>query len=144
MFGTRRHICRGLGFQERIWWFLQLELYVLPYRALGCGLYWPTTLACSAIKSLTEGAIGQCSCGWPLDWQLMHELAYTGFLVTACTSCSLFPSIYSTFLAKVDIFAFISISSESAKIPPLWWAEGLIFSISLGFGLSHPLEVSAT
>ena len=29
--------------------------------ALVGGLYWPTTLACSAIKSLIEGAVGQCS-----------------------------------------------------------------------------------
>ena len=84
------HAHGGLGFQERLGWFLQLELYVLPYGALGCGLYWPTTLACSDIKSLTEGAIGQCSSGWTVDWQLMHGLACAGFSVTACTSCSLF------------------------------------------------------
>ena len=55
------HKLGGFGFQERFGWFLQLGLYVLPYGALGCGLYWPTTLACFVIKSLTEGAIEQCS-----------------------------------------------------------------------------------
>ena len=51
----------GFGFQERLGWFLQLGLYVLFYWALVGGLYWSTTLACSAIKSLTEGVVGQCS-----------------------------------------------------------------------------------
>ena len=51
----------GFGFQERLGWFLQLGLYVLLYWALVGGLYWPTTLEFSAIKSLTEGAVRQCS-----------------------------------------------------------------------------------
>ena len=45
----------GFGFQERLGWFLQLGLHVIPYGALGCGLYWPTALACSVIyPSLKE------------------------------------------------------------------------------------------
>ena len=48
----------GFGFQERLGWFLQLGLYVLLYWALVGGLYYPTTLECSAIKSLTEGVVG--------------------------------------------------------------------------------------
>ena len=66
------------------------------------------------------------------------------FLVTACTSWSCLPSSSSTFLAKVEILAFISISSDSAYIPPHWLTDGLILSISLGLGSSQPLEVSAT
>ena len=48
----------GFGFQKRLGWFLQLGLYVLLYRALVGGLYWPTSLACSASISLTDGTIG--------------------------------------------------------------------------------------
>ena len=55
------HTLEVFGFQERLGWFLELGLYVLLYWALVDGLYWPTTMACSAIKSLTEGAVGQCS-----------------------------------------------------------------------------------
>ena len=47
----------GFGFQERLGWFLQLGLYVLVCWALVGGLYWPTTLACSTIISLTEGTV---------------------------------------------------------------------------------------
>ena len=60
------------------------------------------------------GAIGLCSSKWAVSWKLMHGLAYVGFSVTACTSWSLFPSSSSTFLARVDNLAFISMSSESA------------------------------
>ena len=55
----------------------------------------------------------------------MHGLACAVFSVTASTSWSLFPSSSSTFLARFDILVVISMSSDSAKIPPLWWAEGL-------------------
>ena len=51
----------GFGFQGRLGWFLQLGLYVFLYGAVVGGLYWPTVLACSAIISLTEGTVGQCS-----------------------------------------------------------------------------------
>ena len=64
---------------------LQLELYVLQYGAMGCGLYWPMALVCSDIKSLTEGAIGQYYLLWPVDWQFIHGLACAGFSVTAYT-----------------------------------------------------------
>ena len=60
----------GFGFQERLGWFLQLGLYVLLYWALVDGLYWPTTLACLAIKSLIEGAVGQCSPWCSVDWEM--------------------------------------------------------------------------
>ena len=52
---------RGFGFLERLGWFLQLGLYVLLYGAVVGGLYWPTILACSAIISITEEIVGQCS-----------------------------------------------------------------------------------
>ena len=52
------HMLEGFGFQERLGWFLQLGLYVLLYGALVGGLYWPTSLACSTIISLTEGTVG--------------------------------------------------------------------------------------
>ena len=49
-----------------------------PVRVIGIGHmgYWLvactdfTTLACSAIISLTEGTIRQCSLWWSVDWQL--------------------------------------------------------------------------
>ena len=31
------------------------------YGVVAGGLYWPTALACSATKSLTEGTLRQCS-----------------------------------------------------------------------------------
>ena len=43
--------------------------------------------------------------------------------------------------SRVEILAFISISSDSAYIPPLWLTGGLILSISLRLGSSQPLEV---
>ena len=52
----------GFGFQERLGWFLQLGLYVLLYGAVVGSLYWPTTLACSAIKSL-KGQLGNALLG---------------------------------------------------------------------------------
>ena len=51
---------------------------------------------------------GQWIGNWCMDW------ACAGFSVTACTSWSCLPSSSSTFLARVDILAFISMSSESA------------------------------
>ena len=118
---------------------------MLPYGALGCyGLYCPTVFAHSDIKSFIEGAIGHCSAGCTGDWKLVQGLDCAGFSVAACTSWSCLPSSSSTFLAKVQILAFISKSSNRAYIPPLGLTEGLNLSISLGFGSSQPLEVSAT
>ena len=57
----------GFGFQERLGWFLQLGLYVFLYWALVGSLYWPTTLACLAIISLTKGTVGQWSPWWLVD-----------------------------------------------------------------------------
>ena len=68
----------------------------------------------SDIKSFIEGVIGHCSARCTGDWKLVQGLDCAGFSVTACTSWSRLPSSSSTFLAKVEILAFISISSDSA------------------------------
>ena len=68
----------------------------------------------------------------------------TGVLATARTSCWFLISSSSNLLAKVDSFAFISMSSRSEYMPPLELATGLILSASLGLGSSHALDVSAT
>ena len=118
---------------------------MLPYGALGCcGLYCPTVFAHSDIKSFIEGAIGHCSAGCTGDWKLVCRdwivQDFQSLLAPHGAVCLQAPLP----LANVEILAFISKSSDRAYIPPLGWTEGLILSISLGFGSSQPLEVSAT
>ena len=96
------------------------------------GLYWPTTLACSAIISLTEGTIRQCFPWCSVDWKMKHGRLGSGVSATAHTSCS-------NLLAKVDSFAL-----SWLYMPPLELVVGLILSASLGLGSSQALDVSAT
>ena len=60
---------------------------MLLYGALVGDLYWPTTLACSAIISLTEGTVGQCSPWRAIDLQMKHGWLSSGVSATSCTSC---------------------------------------------------------
>ena len=60
---------------------------MLLYGALVGGLYWPTTLACSAIMSLTEGTVGQCSHWCSVDWKIKHGWLGSDVSATARTSC---------------------------------------------------------
>ena len=60
---------------------------MLLYGAFVKGLYWPTTLACSAIISLTEGTVGQCFPWCLVDWKMKHGRLGNGVSDTAHTSC---------------------------------------------------------
>ena len=50
---------------------------------------WWLVLACSAIISLTEGPVGQCSPWCLVDWQLKQGWVGIGASATARTSCEL-------------------------------------------------------
>ena len=117
---------------------------MFPYWASVGGLFWPTTFACLAIKSLTEGEIGQCSPWGPVDWQVKHGWRGTYISVIAHTSCWFLISSSSILLVRVDNLAFSSTSSASEYMPPLWFTGGLCLSVSLGFCSSQALEVSTT
>ena len=54
---------QGVRLPREIRVVIPIGIICITIWALGCGFYWPTALACSDIKSLTEGAIGQCSSG---------------------------------------------------------------------------------
>ena len=58
---------------------------MFPYGALVGGLYWPTTLACSAIISLTEGTVGQFSPWCSADLQIKQGWLGIDASVTART-----------------------------------------------------------
>ena len=137
MFGTRRHISRGVWLPREIRVVPPIGIICITIWGIGLWLVLAHSIACSDIKSLIEGEIGQCSSGWLVDWQLMLGLACAGFSVTACTSCSLFPSSSSTFLAKVDIFASSPYPRRVQKCLPF---GGLKASFSLlPFDSVHPI-----
>ena len=48
---------------------------MLLYGAFVGGLYWPTALVCSAIMSLTEGTVRQCSPWCLVDCKMKHGWA---------------------------------------------------------------------
>ena len=56
---------------------------MLLYGAIVDGLYWPTTLACSVIISLTEGIVGQYFPWCPVDWKMKHGWLGSGVSATA-------------------------------------------------------------
>ena len=54
-------IYRGFRLPSQIWVVLPVGVISITTLASFGGLFFPTTLALSTIKSLTEGEIGQCS-----------------------------------------------------------------------------------
>ena len=75
---------------------------------------------------------------------MKHGWLGSGVLATACTSCLFLIYSSSNLLAKVDSFAFISMSFGSEYMPPLELVAGLILSVSLRLGSSQALDVSTT
>ena len=58
---SMRHIGRRFWFPGEVWVVPPVGVVGIAVWGCGYGLYWPTALACSATKSLTEGTLGQCS-----------------------------------------------------------------------------------
>ena len=77
MFGTRRQISRGVRLPRETRVVPPIGIICITIWGIGLWLVLAHGIGMLYQQYLTEGAIGQCSCGWPVAWQLMHEFACT-------------------------------------------------------------------